>query len=249
MTSAARQSHQPTGWRATCALLSPGPVADLPEPPRVDELEEALLRRGVDILRCKGVHDALAQAMLHDRRRRSGEVSEPFIVVFVEPARTTEAPALVEIASTFAPRAVFWQFTREPTPRLTAWPDAASEPTPARAADAPAPPPAPRRTDAPALRLAVDDDLPPARARHGAPATGSDGVHHVAPASGSAAAAPAPSHAAPRPASSPAAPTSANVAPTHFVPSPTAAHTAAELTQAELAILLAHDHDPQHPSP
>lgn len=233
MTSAARQSHQPTGWRATCALLSPGPVADSPEPPRVDELEEALLRRGVDILRCKGVHDALAQAMLHDRRRRSGEVSEPFIVVFVEPARTTEAPALVEIASTFAPRAVFWQFTREPTPRLTAWPDAAAESTPARAADAPSP--APRRTDAPALRLAVDDDLPPARARHGAPAPGADGVHHPAPSTSSVA--------------STAAPTSANVAPTHFVPSPNAAHTAAELTQAELAILLAHDHDPQHPSP
>jgi hypothetical protein len=239
MTSAARQSHQPTGWRATCALLSPGPVADLPEPPRVDELEEALLRRGVDIVRCKGVHDALAQAMLHDRRRRSGEVSEPFIVVFVEPARTTEAPALVEIASTFAPRAVFWQFTREPTPRLTAWPDAASEPAPSRAADAASP--APRRTDAPALRLAVDDDLPPARARHGAPAAESDGVHHVV--------APVASPTAPRPPSSPAASTSANVTPTHFVPSPTAAHTAAELTQAELAILLAHDHDPQHPSP
>jgi hypothetical protein len=79
------------------------------------------LRRGVDIVRCRGVHDAMAEALLHERRRRSGEARDPFIIVFVEPERMPEAPALVDAAASHAPSAVFWQYTKEPTPRLTAW--------------------------------------------------------------------------------------------------------------------------------
>lgn len=63
----------------------------------------------------------MAEALIHERRRRAGEVRDPFIVVFVEPERMPEAPALVDAAANHAPSTVFWQYTKEPSPRLTAW--------------------------------------------------------------------------------------------------------------------------------
>lgn len=167
MTHAPRSPERSVGWRATCALLVPGAgagvgaAANVDGAPKLYELEEALLRRGVDILRCRGVHDAMAEALLHERRRRAGDARDPFIIVFVEPGRVPEASALVDAAATHAPHAVFWQYTKDPSPRLTAW-------TPAVAAAevlAPEPKPRPSRYPSaasavvpPTLRLAGKDD-------------------------------------------------------------------------------------------
>ena len=106
--------------RGVCALVRVERTDHASEP-ALTELQEALLRKGVDVFLSKGMFDAMAQAVMHEGRRSRGETPEPFIVVFVDTPGSPECERMVQAASRFAPQAVFWEYAREPEPRLTAW--------------------------------------------------------------------------------------------------------------------------------
>ena len=111
-----------------CAVLCPH-VAQGGAGDPVFELEEALLRRGVDILRCRDAYDAMAELVLHEAARREGRSHDPLIVILVEPAKHGEAArSLYEAARRHAPHAAFWGYETGPSPRLAAYAPPASTP-------------------------------------------------------------------------------------------------------------------------
>lgn len=120
-----------------CAVLCPHAVQGGAGDP-VFELEEALLRRGVDILRCRDAYDAMAELVLHEAARREGRSHDPLIVILVEPAKHGEAArSLYEAARRHAPHAAFWAYETGPSPRLAAFAPAPLAPAPAVASAAP----------------------------------------------------------------------------------------------------------------
>lgn len=118
-----------------CPHAAPGGAGD-----PVFELEEALLRRGVDIVRCRDAYDAMAELVLHEAARREGRSHDPLIVILVEPTKHGEsARSLYEAARRYAPHAAFWGYETGPTPRLAAYAPEPSMPAPVRAPAAVAP--------------------------------------------------------------------------------------------------------------
>lgn len=107
-------------WHATCLIVPPSGEAPAPAA-AVEQLASSLTRRGLSVIRSSGPHDAMADLVVHERRRRAQRAPEPLVVILVDAPRQPASAPLYLAALKHAPSTVFWEFCGGPNMRLTAY--------------------------------------------------------------------------------------------------------------------------------